>query len=246
MDHTLPDGTVAASGSGALILIEAGVEGEHQLFADEPVAHVTYFLQSATAAFRLGGESMVALNGGLAISAERTPSRVAIVEPEDLPVPSFFLDTEIVGTSGPRLAAGDFDDDGDDELAVLDGQREGRLWLVDHPFTTPRLSDDDAIPFPPVSDVDVGDIDGDGVDDIVVLTEGSGSRANVIVFLGPVDSPTQLEDADHSFLVEGVVLDGFDSVVEIGGLDRPTGELVIGVPNTELDVGEVIWLTDLL
>ncbi len=111
-----------------------------------------------------------------------------------------FIGTEFYGNLGADLAAGDLTGDGVPDLAIV-GQEgthvmAGPLDDQSDPSTAPTILSLDY----PAWTTSVGDIDSDGVADLLLGSGPGGSWANFVwLHLGPISTDAALEDADTTF-----------------------------------------------
>ena len=186
--------------------------------------------------------------------ATATPVPVPISEPGILEIKSerdvivFGIDDR--DQSGTALAAGDLNNDGVDDLVLgahaadPDGRfSAGETYVIFGPLgerKLVKLSTNSAVTFNGIDDdhqsgrgVAVGDIDGDGADDLIVGAPGAGPAGTTYVLFGPLEPGTfDLSVADLT--VNGIE-DGDQSGYAVGTGDingDGADDLIIGAPGT--------------
>ena len=187
-------------------------------------------------------------------TATATPVPVPISEPGILEI-KLERDVIVFGIdsadqSGTALATGDLNNDGVDDLVLgahgADPDRRfsaGETYVVFGPLGERRLvklSTNAAVTFNGIEDdhqsgrgVAVGDINGDGTDDLIVGAPGAGPAGTTYVIFGPLEPGTfDLSVADLT--VNGIE-DGDQSGYAVGTGDingDGADDLIIGAPGT--------------
>lgn len=139
---------------------------------------------------------------------------------------------------------GDVDGDGDADLLVA-APNEGDVFLVRGPVSVAASLEARGTEIrgagSGVSEVHiVGDLDGDGLDDVVVGSPGRSSSGRVWVLHGPVSAVPSLTEADATVA-------GVDSGDELGAAVSPVGDvdgdgrvdLLLGAPGVDLEGSDI-------
>lgn len=164
--------------------------------------------------------------------------------------------TEADGQWGSHVAVGDFNGDGNDDLVVgyprsdRLGADGGGLWLWDGSVNGMRSQ---PLPFGPNAGAGarlgaalaVGDVNGDGIDDLVVgapgaLVDGRQGAGRVYVLPGRLDAgPTvggalALDRERDDVPGEAIAREGFGGSVALADLDGDNlADIVVGIPTGE-------------
>ena len=153
---------------------------------------------------------------------------------------------------GKYVGAGDFDGDGLDDLYSVStgGGNGGGVYIIlgNNLQGTTSSTSDYYFNINPVSAIDSGDIDGDGLEDLVIAQRTAANwQGEIYIFLGSnianQSRTIQSSDADITLLGESSGLGAGYSISVSGDLDNDgLDDILIGVPFFDSSVGKAYLL----
>jgi hypothetical protein len=174
----------------------------------------------------LGFDPVVQLNTYAEFSSPDTPGHV-------------FDSGDVLGMGTASLVIG-VPDEGVGAVYLLTDFEGGELDAVAH-----RIEPVDQVQFG--EQIVVGDLDGDGLDDVVTCSWNGGSVASLYTFLSDtVQTATSTSDADHS--LESTLHNGFCEAMTGGDVNGDGAlDLAVAAPWNGTTQGGAVWVfTDLL